>query len=71
MVASRKRGAIAPYRQREAMVIVTLESDRTAYVTLPVATIQAGHGALASALAERQERGEIPAGKIVGAKPVR
>jgi hypothetical protein len=60
-----------PYRARDVMVVVSLEGGHTEYVTVPVTTIQAGSEALARAIAERQERREIPAGKIVSVKPVR
>ncbi len=42
-----------------------------AYVTVRRGVIDSGSEALAHTLAERQQRGEIPAGRIVSAKPAR
>ncbi len=53
------------------MVIVTLEGGHTAYVRVRRGVIDSGSEALAHTLAERQQRGEIPAGRIVSAKPAR
>ncbi len=56
---------------RETMVIVALEGGHTAYVTVRRGVIDSGSEALAHTPAERQQRGEIPAGRIVSAKPAR
>jgi hypothetical protein len=58
-------------RDPSVMFAITYDDGRTAYITIDPNTLKAGDHVARVVAAERQEKGELPEGKIVGTKRVR